>query len=72
MTGYSLRQTVGESDDQEHSKTRCPVFAIAGGVAGAYYIISSLVSVEYQGSAGTLVVKLPGQTVYYRPLHPYG
>jgi hypothetical protein len=48
------------------------VFALAGGVAGAYYIISSLVSVEYQGSAGTLVVKLPGQTVYYRPLYPYG
>jgi hypothetical protein len=48
------------------------VFAIAGGVAGAYYIISSLVSVEYQGNAGTFVVKLPGQTVYYKQLHPYG
>jgi hypothetical protein len=48
------------------------VFAIAGGVAGAYYIISSLASVEYQGLAGTLVVKLPGQTVYYLPLQPYG
>jgi hypothetical protein len=48
------------------------MFAIAGSVAGAYYIINALVSVEYQGSAGTLVVKLPGQTVYYRPLHPFG
>ena len=48
------------------------VFAIAGGVVGAYYIISSLVRVEYQGSGGTLVIKMPGQTVYYRPLQPYG
>jgi hypothetical protein len=46
------------------------VFALAGGVVGAYYIISSLVKVEYQGTA--LVAKLPGQTVYYLALHPYG
>jgi hypothetical protein len=47
-------------------------FVIAASVAAAYYFVVSLLKVEYQGTAGTLVVKLPGQTVYYRPLHPYG
>jgi hypothetical protein len=25
VTGYALRQTVGGSNDQKHSETRCPV-----------------------------------------------
>ncbi len=47
-------------------------FIGAGSIIAAYYIVTSLLVVEYQGVSGTLVVRLPGQTVYYRPLHPYG
>jgi hypothetical protein len=48
------------------------IFAAAGSILAAYYIITWLFVVEYQSASGTLVVKLPGQIVYYRPLHPYG
>jgi hypothetical protein len=48
------------------------LFAAAGSILAAYYIITWLFVVEYQGASGTLVVRLPGQIVYYRPLHPYG
>jgi hypothetical protein len=48
------------------------MFVIATSVAGAYYLVLSLFKFEHQGTAGTLVVKLPGETVYYHPLHPYG
>jgi hypothetical protein len=48
------------------------VFTAAGSILAAYYFITWLFVVEYQGTSGTLVVRLPGQIVYYRPLHPYG
>jgi hypothetical protein len=35
-----------------------------------YYVAVSVFSVEFSGEQG-LVIKLPGQTTYYYPIHPY-
>lgn len=47
------------------------LFGLVGTVIVAYYALTSLLSVEFTGDSG-LVIKLPGQTVYYYPVHPYG
>lgn len=38
---------------------------------GTYYVFRSIVTVQYSGEAG-VIFRLPGQTVYYIPIHPYG
>jgi len=38
---------------------------------GTYYLFTSIVTVQYSGEAG-VIFRLPGQTVYYIPIHPYG
>jgi hypothetical protein len=47
------------------------LFGLVGTVIVAYYTVTSLLSVEFTGDSG-LVIKFPGQTVYYYPVHPYG
>lgn len=39
-------------------------------VAGTYYFLTSLVTVQYTGESG-VIFSLPGQTVYYLPIDPY-
>lgn len=38
---------------------------------GTYYVSISLFSVEYAGESG-IMIRLPGHTVYYVPISPYG
>jgi hypothetical protein len=38
---------------------------------GTYYVFTSIVTVQYSGEAG-IIFRLPGQTVYYTPILPYG
>lgn len=47
------------------------LFGLLGIAMASYYVVTSLLSVEFTGESG-LVIKLPGQTVYYYPIHAYG
>lgn len=41
-------------------------------VVVSYSIYRSVFQTELHGESGTIVIKLPGQTVYYYPIDPYG
>jgi hypothetical protein len=47
------------------------ILASVGIVIGTYYVCVSLFSIEYTGDSGVLI-RLPGHTVYYVPISPYG
>jgi hypothetical protein len=47
------------------------LFGLLGIAMASYSVVTSLLSIEFTGESG-LVIKLPGQTVYYYPIHAYG
>jgi hypothetical protein len=67
--GMSVSELVYKLFVQRKSLVALFVLCTSATVLVTYYIISSLVRVEYQGSG--MVVQLPGETVYYIPLYPY-